>query len=249
MAGGFFVFMDEIESESTNSQKQNEADFQPSCRTSLGKSFLKGNSGQSRAPSCPTRVANHSERYRSSCPLSDLTIRLEITRNRFRSHSHSKYLFHFSAAVVYKSSLACQGERVKLHCRNASMGLSIYSASYGRTEPGAMFCPYKGAESDKDYNCGESNVTDTFKMLCERKNRCRVKVHSALFRDPCPEIPKKHLYVILIYTCGKCLIYIYLNGSESYNSADVKHSQILSINQKLFLKRKQYFVSLRYSKC
>lgn len=108
---------------------------------------------------------------------------------------------HSEAAVVYKSSLACQGERVRLHCRNASMGLSIYSASYGRTEPGAMFCPYKGAESDKDYNCGERDVTDTFKMLCERKNRCRVKVHSALFRDPCPEKPKKHLYLMLIYTC------------------------------------------------
>ena len=239
MAGGFFVFMDEKESESTNSQKQNEADFQPSCRTSLGKSFFKGNSGQSRAPSCPTRVANHSERYKSSCPLSDLAIRSESTPNRFRSHSQSKYLFHFSAGVVYKSTVACQGERVKLHCRNASLGLTIHSASYGRTEPGAQFCPYNGSESDKDYSCGESNVADAFKTLCERRNRCRVKVNSALFRDPCPEKPKKHLYLILIYTCGECLTYIYLNGSKSYNSADVKHSPFLSVNQKLFLKRKQ----------
>ena len=73
-------------------------------------------------------------------------------------------------------------------------------------------CPYHGAESDEDFNCGEKDVTDIFKSLCERRNRCRVKVNSALFRDPCPEL--KHLYLTLIYSCGKYLIYVYLNGSK-----------------------------------
>lgn len=101
--------------------------------------------------------------------------------------------------------------------------MSIYFVSYGRIEFGVMFCFYKGVESDKDYNCGESNVIDIFKMLCERKNRCRVKVYSVLFWDFCLEKLKKYLYFILIYMCGKCLIYIYLNGSESYNLVDVKY--------------------------
>ena len=96
-----------------------------------------------------------------------------------------------------------------------------------------MFCPYSGAESDEDYYCGENNVADKFKTLCERRNRCKVKVNSALFGDPCPEKPKKHLYLTLIFKCGKCLVYVYLNGSKSDNSADVKHSSFLSINKKL----------------
>jgi len=136
------------------------------------------------------------------------------TPNRFRIHCHGKYIFLVSARVDYKNLVTCQGERVKLHCGNASLGLTIYSASYGRTYPGDVICPYYGDESDKNYNCGENDVTDTFKTLCERKNRCRVKVNSALFRDPCPE---KHLYLTLIYSCGKYLIQIYLNGSKSDN--------------------------------
>ena len=98
-----------------------------------------------------------------------------------------------------------------------------------------MFCPYSGAESDQDYYCGENNVADTFKTLCERRNRCKVKVNSALFGDPCPEKPKKHLYLTLIFKCGKCLIYIYLDGS------DVKHSSFLSINTKLISQKEVVF--------
>ena len=83
-----------------------------------------------------------------------------------------------------------------------------------------MICPYRGAESDKDYKCGENDVTDTFRTLCERKNRCRVKVNSALFRDPCPE---KHSYLTLIYSCGKYLMYTCLNNNTSDNSVAAKN--------------------------
>lgn len=102
------------------------------------------------------------------------------------------------------------------------MGLTIHSASYGRTYPGYVICPYRGAESDKKYKCGENDVTDKFKALCERKNRCRVKVDSVLFGDPCPE---KHLYVTLIYSCGKYLRYTCLNGNTNDNSDTAKKFQ------------------------
>ena len=112
---------------------------------------------------------------------------------------------HVAAWNQLEIKVACQGERVKLHCGNASLGLTIHSASYGRTEPGYVICPYRGAEKDKNYNCGESDVTDTLKKFCEREIKCRVKVNSALFGDPCPD---KHLYLNLVYSCGKYLIYI-----------------------------------------
>ncbi|XP_078372358.1 uncharacterized protein LOC144656021 isoform X1 [Oculina patagonica] len=99
---------------------------------------------------------------------------------------------------LFENKVICQGERVKLHCANASMGLTIYSALYGRTEPGHVICPYNGAENDKNYNCGEADVTDTLKTLCEKRNKCRVKVNSALFGDPCLD---KHLYLNLVYSC------------------------------------------------
>lgn len=127
----------------------------------------------------------------------------KIDTQRFQQDPEAKYFFHVSARI-YENLVTCQGERVKLHCGNASLGLTIHSASYGRTYPGYVICPYRGAEDDKDYNCGESDVTDTFKTLCAKKNRCRVKVNSALFRDPRPQ---KHLYLTLIYSCGKYLIF------------------------------------------
>lgn len=117
-----------------------------------------------------------------------------------------EYLLHFSAwmnpeiGVIPENKIICQGERLKLHCENASSGLTIYSAVYGRTEPGHVICPYHGAQNDKNYNCGEADVTDIFKTLCARKNRCRVKVNNAIFGDPCPQ---KHLYLNLVYACGK----------------------------------------------
>lgn len=87
---------------------------------------------------------------------------------------------------------------MRLQCANASMGLVVYSAMYGRTEPGSVICPYEGAEQDHDYNCGEIDVTNLFKTLCEKRTRCKVKVNSALFGDPCPD---KHLYLNLVYAC------------------------------------------------
>ena len=202
--------MEEKESESTNPKKIERGRFTAILPNKLGEIFFWERMCSPKSPLAPS--GSH---FGSSCPLSELAIRSVNTPNRFRSHSRSKYLFCFSAWVSYENLVICQGERVRLHCKNASLGLTILSAKYGRTDRGDMFCPYRGAESDEDYYCGENNVDDTFKTLCERRNRCKVKVNSALFGDPCPEKPKKHLYLTLIFKCGKCLIYVYLNGSNA----------------------------------
>ena len=115
-------------------------------------------------------------------------------------------IYFFSAlempdfGVIPENKVICQGDRLRLHCANSSMGLTIYSALYGRTEPGHVICPYRGADKDQNYNCGESDVTAIFQTMCEKKSRCKVKVNSALFGDPCPD---KHLYLNLVYACGK----------------------------------------------
>ena len=106
--------------------------------------------------------------------------------------------------VIPENKVICQGDRLRLHCANASMGLTIYSALYGRTEPGHVICPYREAENDYNYNCGEVDVTEMFKTMCEKKSRCKIKVNSALFGDPCPG---KHLYLNLVYACGE---YVFL---------------------------------------
>lgn len=87
------------------------------------------------------------------------------------------------------------------HCANAGLGLHIYSAFYGRTDTGHVLCPYNGQNNDKNFKCGETDVTVKFKTLCGRRNKCRVKINAALFGDPCPQKKHKHLYLSLVYTC------------------------------------------------
>ena len=128
----------------------------------------------------------------------------EKTKNQGQGETST---FYFVSAweqpnfdTMPENKVICQGDRLRLQCANSSMRLVIYSAMYGRTEPGYVICPYKGAEQDHDYNCGETDVTNLFNTMCEKRARCKVKVNSALFGDPCPD---KHLYLNLVYACGK----------------------------------------------
>ena len=88
-----------------------------------------------------------------------------------------------------------------VHCANASLRLNIYSALYGRTESGRVLCPYDGHDNDTNYKWGEADFTEKFKALCERRNKCRVKINAGLFGVRFPQ--KKHLYLNLAYTCGE----------------------------------------------
>lgn len=100
-----------------------------------------------------------------------------------------------------ENDIACDGEHFMTHCANPSLGLHIYSAFYGRTDPGHVLCPYNGQNNDKKFKCNETNVTVKFKTLCGGRNKCRVKINAALFGDPCPQKKHKHLYLSLVYTC------------------------------------------------
>lgn len=72
---------------------------------------------------------------------------------------------------------------------------------FGRTEPGHVICPYEGDDKDDNYNCGEVDFTYWFKLLCENKTRCKIKVDNEVFKNPCPE---QHLYLQLVFSCGRC---------------------------------------------
>ena len=108
--------------------------------------------------------------------------------------------------------IVCQGERSRLQCDNASKKLTIYSATFGRTEPGNVICPYKKNDTDDNYNCGEVDLTNLFKIFCENKTRCKTKADDinklGLFKNPCPE---QYGYLKLVFSCGKCSL-----GSQKY---------------------------------
>lgn len=100
--------------------------------------------------------------------------------------------------VIPENKVICQGDRLRLYCANTSTGLTIYSALYGRTERGHVICPYQGAKNDQNYNCGETDVTEKLTAMCARKSKCKVKVQSALFGNPCPD---RRSYLNLVYAC------------------------------------------------
>lgn len=83
---------------------------------------------------------------------------------------------------------------------------------FGRTEPGHVICPYEGDDKDDYYNCGEVDLTDLFKFLCENKTRCKTKADDinklSLLKNPCPE---QYAYLQLLFLCGKCSL-----GSQKY---------------------------------
>ncbi|XP_067050328.1 latrophilin Cirl-like isoform X4 [Acropora muricata] len=119
----------------------------------------------------------------------------------FGNFGHKANAWDFStSSVIPDIKVVCQGERSRLQCDSASEKLIIYSAMFGRTEPGHVICPYEGDDKDDNYNCGEVDFTYWFKLLCENKTRCKIKVDNEVFKNPCPE---QHLYLQLVFSCVK----------------------------------------------
>ncbi|XP_067050520.1 uncharacterized protein [Acropora muricata] len=117
----------------------------------------------------------------------------------FGNFGHKANAWDFStSSVIPDIKVVCQGERSRLQCDSASEKLIIYSAMFGRTEPGHVICPYEGDDKDDNYNCGEVDFTYWFKLLCENKTRCKIKVDNEVFKNPCPE---QHLYLQLVFSC------------------------------------------------
>lgn len=46
-----------------------------------------------------------------------------------------------------------------------------------------MLCFYDGYDNDMNYKWGDVDVIDEFKVLCERRNKCRVKINVGFFGD------------------------------------------------------------------
>ncbi|XP_074626450.1 uncharacterized protein LOC141884547 isoform X4 [Acropora palmata] len=116
-------------------------------------------------------------------------------------------LFHFGnfghEAKAYHVKTFCQGEHPRLKCGQAgTKKLKISYAVFGRTEPGHAVCPYDEDDSDDNFNCGEIDLTNLFKMLCENKTRCKTKADDIykLFENPCSE---QHGYFQLVVSCAK----------------------------------------------
>jgi len=107
------------------------------------------------------------------------------------------------------SKVICQGTTVKWNCRNSSLAMVIYTATYGREEYGDTVCPFKKPLVDdsviqaNDTNayskCPLKNITVRIMKLCDKKKRCTVTANKTYFGNHC-----KGVYKVLkvIYACG-----------------------------------------------
>lgn len=102
---------------------------------------------------------------------------------------------------------ACQGESLRISCKDPLKSLIIFEAKYGDTGDPTI-CPYKqfiaqvDSKSPDTLPCSE-NVTKEIERLCGWENTCEVKAESSLSRV-CRG-PNNHLSVV--YSCGETFIF------------------------------------------
>lgn len=118
------------------------------------------------------------------------------------------------------TKVICQGTTLKFKCKNSSLAMVIYAATYGRQEDGRTLCPFKedlvdqsviqANETDDNSVCSnEKNVTLEIMKLCDKKRRCIVTVNETYFGNPCKGIYK---FLKIIYACGE---YCITNGNRT----------------------------------
>lgn len=108
------------------------------------------------------------------------------------------------------SKVICQGKSVSFKCKNSSLAMVIYSATYGRQVTGRTLCPYrengidlsviKANDTNDERTCVEKNVTKTIMDLCDKKRKCIVTVTETYFGNHCRGIYK---ILKIIYACGR----------------------------------------------
>ncbi|XP_031558089.1 uncharacterized protein LOC116294596 isoform X2 [Actinia tenebrosa] len=103
-------------------------------------------------------------------------------------------LFSVAEAFLIKSRYACQGDKLRIRCKS-SLIIRIFSANYGRTEPGSSICPNVNTTYT---TCKSSKAMDIVTNRCTNKARCNIKADSTMFPDPCPNTFK---YLDVIYGC------------------------------------------------
>ena len=127
------------------------------------------------------------------------------------------------------NTIVCQGKLLKLRCHNSALTLTIYSATFGRTEPGGQICPYEAWAEDMDFLCAESDVTTRLQRICSRRTKCRIQVERSVFgRDLCPG---KHLYLRVIYGCGKSTLSLPSSKFKKIHSLNLLKRAVLANGQ------------------
>ena len=110
------------------------------------------------------------------------------------------------------SQVICQGRTEKWDCKNASLAMVIYTATYGREEYGHTLCPFdkteidnsviKANDTDAYSECPLKNITVQIMKLCHKRKRCTVTANRNNLGNHC-----KGVYKVLkvIYACGEYL--------------------------------------------
>ncbi|KAJ8412522.1 hypothetical protein AAFF_G00128580 [Aldrovandia affinis] len=111
----------------------------------------------------------------------------------------SKYL-HVSykcKPTEHRKKVACEGERVTLHCKPPRV-LNIYSAAYGRALEDDHACTSDDSVP-LPFECVFHGAVDIVSNTCYAKQRCVITVNNRNFRDPC--LPGIRKYLSILYAC------------------------------------------------
>lgn len=114
------------------------------------------------------------------------------------SWEHLTLNYFFLDIRMMRSVYACQSKTIKLKCERPKV-LEIGAADYGRGED--SICK-KDRKSDEA--CKLVDKTDTVKSLCNNRRRCKMKVSSSIFGDPCAGL---NPYLNIMYVCGKSIVW------------------------------------------
>ncbi|KAK2557391.1 Adhesion G protein-coupled receptor L2 [Acropora cervicornis] len=93
---------------------------------------------------------------------------------------------------MMRSVYVCQNKTIKLKCERPKV-LEIGAADYGREED--SICK-KDRKSDEA--CKLVDKTEAVKSLCNNRRRCKMKVSSSIFGDPCAGL---NPYLNIMYVC------------------------------------------------
>lgn len=128
--------------------------------------------------------------------------------------------YFFLDIRMMRSVYACQNKTIKLKCERPKV-LEIAAADYGRGED--SICE-KDRKSDEA--CKLVDTTEAVKSLCNKKRRCKMKVSSSTFGDPCAGL---NPYLNILYVCGKSNVWYVrsinkLIGWSSGSSSTIRSS-------------------------
>lgn len=96
----------------------------------------------------------------------------------------------------FRSKVACENEIIQLTC-SPYWRITIYSASYGRTEYESVQCAQPQGVLEE--TCLASYANERVMQICHGKRRCIISADTATFGNPCK--PESRMYLKIVYTC------------------------------------------------